>query len=146
MKAIIGKKVGMTQLFTEDGAVVAVTVIEAGPCPVVRVEIEANVVTPAAAAARNSRSRSSALNFGRTERWLAWVLTTGTSSSTTSSPGIAREHLLDRGHDARQRRRAPATRRACDRMHEERPQIVEPLGEEFGDRVSSNGIVPYDFS
>ena len=38
MKAIIGKKVGMTQLFTEDGAVVAVTVIEAGPCPVVRVK------------------------------------------------------------------------------------------------------------
>jgi large subunit ribosomal protein L3 len=37
MKAIIGKKVGMTQLFTEDGAVVAVTVIEAGPCPVVGV-------------------------------------------------------------------------------------------------------------
>ena len=38
MKAIIGKKVGMTQLFTEDGAVLAVTVIEAGPCPVVQVK------------------------------------------------------------------------------------------------------------
>ena len=38
MKAIIGKKVGMTQLFTEDGAVVAITVIEAGPCPVVQVK------------------------------------------------------------------------------------------------------------
>jgi len=38
VKAIIGKKVWMTQLFTEDGAVVAVTVIEAGPCPVVRVK------------------------------------------------------------------------------------------------------------
>jgi len=38
VKAIIGKKVGMTQLFTEDGAVVAVTVIEAGPCPVVLVK------------------------------------------------------------------------------------------------------------
>jgi large subunit ribosomal protein L3 len=38
MKAIIGRKVGMTQLFTEDGAVVAVTVIEAGPCPVVQVK------------------------------------------------------------------------------------------------------------
>jgi large subunit ribosomal protein L3 len=43
VKAIIGKKVGMTQLFTEDGAVVAVTVIEAGPCPVVQVKTgEAN--------------------------------------------------------------------------------------------------------
>lgn len=37
MKAIIGRKLGMTQLFTEDGAVVAVTVLEAGPCPVVAV-------------------------------------------------------------------------------------------------------------
>jgi large subunit ribosomal protein L3 len=38
MKAIIGTKVGMTQLFTEDGQVVPVTVIEAGPCPVVQVK------------------------------------------------------------------------------------------------------------
>jgi large subunit ribosomal protein L3 len=34
MTGIIGKKIGMTQLFDEDGNVVAVTVIEAGPCPV----------------------------------------------------------------------------------------------------------------
>ena len=34
MAAIIGKKVGMTQVFTEDGARVPVTVIEAGPCTV----------------------------------------------------------------------------------------------------------------
>ena len=34
MAAIIGKKVGMTQVFTEDGTVVPVTVIEAGPCSV----------------------------------------------------------------------------------------------------------------
>ena len=34
MAAIIGKKVGMTQLFQEDGTVVPVTVIQAGPCPV----------------------------------------------------------------------------------------------------------------
>jgi large subunit ribosomal protein L3 len=32
MKGIIGKKVGMTQYFEEDGTVVPVTVIEAGPC------------------------------------------------------------------------------------------------------------------
>jgi large subunit ribosomal protein L3 len=35
-KAIIGKKVGMTQIFDESGAVVPVTVIEAGPCVVVQ--------------------------------------------------------------------------------------------------------------
>ena len=35
-KAIIGKKVGMTQIFDETGKVVPVTVIEAGPCKVVQ--------------------------------------------------------------------------------------------------------------
>jgi len=37
MSGIIGKKLGMTQIFDEAGAVVPVTVIEAGPCPVVQV-------------------------------------------------------------------------------------------------------------
>ncbi|MDD7289741.1 MAG: 50S ribosomal protein L3, partial [Clostridiales bacterium] len=35
-KAIIGKKVGMTQIFDEAGKVIPVTVIEAGPCTVVQ--------------------------------------------------------------------------------------------------------------
>ena len=34
MKSIMGKKLGMTQLFMEDGTVVPVTVVEAGPCVV----------------------------------------------------------------------------------------------------------------
>ena len=34
MKAIIGKKVGMSQIFDENGHVIPVTVIEAGPCVV----------------------------------------------------------------------------------------------------------------
>lgn len=37
MTGIIGKKIGMTQLFREDGSLVPVTVIEAGPCPVTAV-------------------------------------------------------------------------------------------------------------
>ena len=37
-KAIIGRKLGMTQVFTEEGKVIPVTVIEAGPCPVVQVK------------------------------------------------------------------------------------------------------------
>ena len=36
VKGIIGKKVGMTQLFDANGKVVPVTVIEAGPCTVVQ--------------------------------------------------------------------------------------------------------------
>ncbi len=35
-KAIIGKKVGMTQIFAADGKIIPVTVIEAGPCYVVQ--------------------------------------------------------------------------------------------------------------
>ncbi len=35
-KAILGKKIGMTQIFDEQGNVVSVTVIQAGPCPVIQ--------------------------------------------------------------------------------------------------------------
>ena len=38
MKAILGKKVGMTQVFNESGEAVPVTVIEAGPCYVTQVK------------------------------------------------------------------------------------------------------------
>ena len=41
-KGIIGKKVGMTQVFDEKGNVVPVTVIEAGPCVVVQKKTVAN--------------------------------------------------------------------------------------------------------
>lgn len=37
-KALIGKKVGMTQIFDENGLVIPVTVIEAGPCVVAQVK------------------------------------------------------------------------------------------------------------
>ena len=37
-KAIIGRKVGMTQVFTDDGRVEPVTVIEAGPCYVTQIK------------------------------------------------------------------------------------------------------------
>ncbi len=35
MSAIIGRKVGMTQIYLEDGRAIPVTVLEAGPCPVI---------------------------------------------------------------------------------------------------------------
>lgn len=37
MAGLIGKKIGMTRIFNEDGVQVPVTVIEAGPCPVIGV-------------------------------------------------------------------------------------------------------------
>jgi large subunit ribosomal protein L3 len=38
MPGIIGKKVGMTQVFDEKGEIIPATVIEAGPCPIVQVK------------------------------------------------------------------------------------------------------------
>jgi len=37
---IIGKKIGMTQLFSEDGESIPVTVIEAGPCPILQIKTQ----------------------------------------------------------------------------------------------------------
>src|SRR5262249_32325653 len=37
MNGIVGRKLGMTRLFDEEGRALAVTVIEAGPCPVLQV-------------------------------------------------------------------------------------------------------------
>jgi len=38
MKGLIGKKIGMTSVFTPDGKQVACTIIEAGPCVVTQVK------------------------------------------------------------------------------------------------------------
>ena len=37
-QAILGKKIGMTQIFREDGTMVPVTVVLAGPCPVTQIK------------------------------------------------------------------------------------------------------------
>lgn len=39
-KAILATKVGMTQIFNEDGSLIPVTVLQAGPCSVLRVKTE----------------------------------------------------------------------------------------------------------
>ena len=36
MSSLIGRKLGMTQKFAEDGSVIALTVLKAGPCVVVQ--------------------------------------------------------------------------------------------------------------
>lgn len=38
MKSIIGRKLGMTQIFAEDGSVVPVTVLQAGPCTITQIK------------------------------------------------------------------------------------------------------------
>lgn len=41
VKALLGRKLGMTQVFAEDGSVVPVTVVQAGPCVVTQVKVPA---------------------------------------------------------------------------------------------------------
>ena len=41
-KAILATKVGMTQIFNNEGVLVPVTVLQAGPCVVTQVKIEEN--------------------------------------------------------------------------------------------------------
>ncbi len=40
MKALIGKKIGMTQIYDETGVVIPVSVIQAGPCPVLELKTQ----------------------------------------------------------------------------------------------------------
>ena len=38
-KGLIGKKIGMTQIFDEEGVAIPITLIEAGPCYVTQVRV-----------------------------------------------------------------------------------------------------------
>lgn len=42
MEGLIGKKIGMTQVYNDQGRLISVTVIEAGPCPIVQVKTPEN--------------------------------------------------------------------------------------------------------
>jgi len=42
MRGLIGKKVGMTQVFNNEGGLIPVTVLEAGPCIVTQVKTQSN--------------------------------------------------------------------------------------------------------
>jgi len=57
VNGIIGRKVGMTQIFEDSGTAVPVTVIQAGPCPIVQLKN-----------AREGWISGSSVGFWRTER------------------------------------------------------------------------------
>ena len=40
MSGLIGKKIGMTRIFDEVGTAISVTIVEAGPCPVLQIKSE----------------------------------------------------------------------------------------------------------
>lgn len=63
MDGLIGRKLGMTRVFAEDGRAVPVTVIEAGPCPVVQVKspAEGRTAVQLGYGARKAKRTSKAL-------------------------------------------------------------------------------------
>ena len=38
MRGLIGKKIGMTRIFDEDGSAIPVTIVQAGPCVVTQIK------------------------------------------------------------------------------------------------------------
>lgn len=57
-KGIIGKKIGMTQIFDEKGKVIPVTVVEAGPCVVTQKKTAETTATRPCRSALATRSPS----------------------------------------------------------------------------------------
>ena len=73
IKGVLGTKLGMTQVFSDDGKIVPVTVVQAGPCVVTAVR------TPDA-----DGYSAVQLAFGGTQAFTASVLATGDTNVTWS--------------------------------------------------------------
>jgi large subunit ribosomal protein L3 len=88
MSGIIGKKLGMTQIFEETGVVVPVTVIEAGPCAVVQVR------TP-----EKEGYQAVQLGFGEQKAVRATKAEVGHAAKAglTAAPQVLREFGLEEG-------------------------------------------------
>ena len=78
MKGILGRKVGMTQIYDETGEVIPVTVIEAGPCHVLQIRtserdgyeaVQLGFIDKPRRLARRS-SLDSAGTLGRSTAWI----------------------------------------------------------------------------
>ncbi len=87
MNGLIGRKLGMTRVFEEDGQAVPVTVIEAGPCPVVQVK--------AAASGR----RAVQLGFGarKAKRTAAALAGHAKAAGLDAAPAVLRDFALSEG-------------------------------------------------
>jgi len=62
MSGILGKKIGMAQVFAEDGSMVSVTAVEAGPCPVLAIR-DKSVQLGFDAVAAESRMKNPVLGY-----------------------------------------------------------------------------------
>jgi len=90
MPGLIGKKVGMTRIFNEDGVQVPVTVIEAGPCPVVQVRSD-----------DQDGYRAVQLGFGaqKAKRTTKAEMGHAAKAGLEAAPSLMREFTLTDGED-----------------------------------------------
>ena len=90
MAGLIGKKIGMTRVFDEEGVAVPVTVVEAGPCPVVQVK------TP-----ETDGYEAIKLGFGRRKAKRAKKARLGhvAKAGLDTAPSILREFAPDQGQE-----------------------------------------------
>ena len=87
IETVLGKKIGMTQLFREDGRVVPVTVIEAGPCVVTQVKTKETdgyeaIQLGYGDVKRRNKPEAGQLKDSRLSRYLREVTTDDTSEFT----------------------------------------------------------------
>ena len=69
VKGILGRKVGMTQIFAEDGRAVPVTVLEAGPCRVAQVKLPDSDGYSAVQLAFGAAKRPNKPSLGHAKKW-----------------------------------------------------------------------------
>ena len=90
MNGIVGRKLGMTRLFDEGGKAVPVTVIEAGPCPVLQVRTaESGTVTVQLGFGTRKPKRTSKAQAGHAKK-----------AGLEGAPQVLREIQLPAGSDA----------------------------------------------
>ncbi len=91
MIGLIGRKIGMTQVFSEKGVAIPVTVLEAGPCPVVQVKT-----------AQQDGYTAAQLGFGEVkERGLTKPARGHLARHGSGPVRILREFLLAEGHEVK---------------------------------------------
>ena len=119
--AILGKKVGMTQIFDEVGRVVSVTVVQAGPCTVLQVRSKAS-----------DGYEAVQLGFGDVKAHRSTLPMIGHAAKAHTSPKqFVREIRLDE----------PTEHAAGDLVTVE---VFEEAGVEYVDIVQADTLAPLD--
>jgi len=90
MPGLIGKKVGMTRIFNDEGVQVPVTVIEAGPCPVVSVRSQ-----------EQDGYQAVQLGYGakKAKRTAAGEMGHAAKAGLEAAPSLMREFRFDNGEE-----------------------------------------------